>query len=173
MIRINPEKCTGCIRCEVSCSFFHTGRVGRSRARVKVVKIEELGIDYPVICRQCEERYCARCPESAIEIGGQGQMIISPTLCTACGTCEALCPIGAIELYEDIPYVCDLCGGEPRCVQQCNMGAIEYTPGTEESNSLKAYKKRSQGLTPEEKRLRYALDMTQSLRDEWKAMIGG
>jgi hypothetical protein len=53
------------------------------------------------------------------------------------------------------------------------MGAIEYTPGTDESISLKAYKKRSQGLTPEEKRVRYALDMTQPLRDKWKTMIGG
>ena len=137
MITINPENCSGCIRCEVNCSFFHTGRVGRSRARVKVVKIEDIGIDYPVICRQCEERYCAKCPESAIEIGPEGQMIVSPTLCTSCGICETLCPIGAIELYDGIPYVCDLCGGKPRCVEQCNMGAINYASEHDQPVSLK------------------------------------
>jgi carbon-monoxide dehydrogenase iron sulfur subunit len=173
VIIIDAEKCSGCTRCEVNCSFFHTGRVGRSRARVKVVKIEDLGIDYPVICPQCRERYCARCPESAIEIGPQGQMIVSPTLCTSCGTCQSLCPIGAIELYEGIPYVCDLCGGEPRCVEQCNMGAITYHSETGEPVSLKRFKKGSRGLNPEQKRVRYALDRTRELRNHWTARAGG
>lgn len=172
MIVIHPELCSGCERCQVNCSFFHSGSVGRSRSRVKVVKVEELGIDYPVICRQCKERYCTRCPESALEVGPLGQIVVSPTLCTACGTCETLCPIGAIEVYNDIPYVCDLCGGDPRCVAQCNMGAIEYVPGESGTVSLAPYKKESRGLGPEEKRVRFALDRTRELREAWKASVG-
>jgi hypothetical protein len=53
------------------------------------------------------------------------------------------------------------------------MGAIEYTPGRKETVSLKAYKKRSRGLSPEEKRVQYALDMAKPLLDKWKATIGG
>jgi hypothetical protein len=53
------------------------------------------------------------------------------------------------------------------------MGAIEYTPGETETVSLKAYKQRSRGLSPEEKRVQYALDRTKSLREKWKATIGG
>jgi carbon-monoxide dehydrogenase iron sulfur subunit len=173
MITIDPQKCTGCVRCEVNCSFFHTGRVGRGRARMKVVKIEAMGIDYPVVCRHCKERYCTRCPESAVEIGPLGQVIISPTLCSSCGTCQTLCPIGAIELHEDIPYVCDLCGGEPRCVQQCNTGAIEYRPQVRETISLKAFKRGARGLSPEEKRVQYALDRTGELRGRWRVEEGG
>jgi carbon-monoxide dehydrogenase iron sulfur subunit len=173
VIVVDPEKCSGCLRCEVTCSFFHTGKVGRSRARIKVVKIEELGIDYPVICCQCKERYCVKCPESAINIGPLGQLIVSTTLCTACGICQALCPIGAIELYEDIPFLCDLCGGEPRCVLQCNMGALEYTPGNDKLVSLKPFKKGSRDLNPEEKRVLYALNRTNELRDKWKSKDGG
>jgi Fe-S-cluster-containing hydrogenase component 2 len=138
-----------------------------------VVKIEDIGIDYPVICRQCEERYCTKCPESAIEIGPEGQMIVTPTLCTSCGTCETLCPIGAIELYEGIPYVCDLCGGKPRCVEQCNMGAINYESEHDEPASLKTFKKSSKGLNPEEKRVLYALDRARELLDQWKSTVGG
>jgi Fe-S-cluster-containing hydrogenase component 2 len=153
----------------VHCSFFHSGKIGRSGARIKVVKIENIGIDFPVVCQQCRERYCTKCPEKAIEIDTLGQVIVSPTLCTACGTCEIMCPIGAIELYEEIPHVCDLCGGDPRCVKACTLDAIQYEPDVIERVSLKDYKKGSRNLNPEEKRLRYALASAQDLRDHWVA----
>jgi len=164
MIIIDISKCSGCRRCEVHCSFFRSGKIGRSGARIKVVKIEEQGLDFPVVCRQCRERYCSRCP--AITIGDLGQVIVSPTLCTSCGGCEKLCPIGAIELYEGIPYVCDLCGGEPRCVQSCTLGAIAFDPQAE-SISLKEFKKEKHVLNPEEKRMQYAEAMSKPLREQW------
>jgi len=169
MIILDLSKCSGCSRCEVNCSFFHSGKIGRSGARIKVVKIEDIGIDYPVVCQQCKERYCAKCPEEAIEIGALGQVIVSPTLCTACGTCEIMCPIGAIELYEEIPHVCDLCGGDPRCVKACTLDAIHYEPDATEAVNLKEFKKGSRGLDPEEKRLRYVLSCAEQLRQNWIA----
>lgn len=169
MIIIEIDKCSGCSRCEVHCSFFHSGKIGRSGARIKVVKNEDLGIDFPVVCRQCRERYCTQCPEKAIEIGPLGQVIVSPTLCTACGVCESMCPIGAIELFEGIPYVCDLCGGDPRCVKACTPNAIRYEPDVRDRVSLKPQKKGSRHLTPEEKRLRYTLRASKDLRDRWVA----
>ena len=173
MITLALENCSGCNRCEVHCSFFHSGKIGRSGARIKVVKIEELGIDYPVICQHCQERYCIKCPENAIEIGSLGQIVVSPTLCTACGTCEIMCPIGAIQMFEEIPYVCDLCGGDPRCVKACTMDAIHYTPEATETVSLKNFKKESRRLNPEEKRLRYAVACSQGLRQEWISKRSG
>ncbi|MEW5722296.1 MAG: 4Fe-4S dicluster domain-containing protein [Thermodesulfobacteriota bacterium] len=172
MITVDATKCSGCSRCQVHCSFFRTGRVGRLRARVKVVKIEDLGLDYPLLCRQCRERYCTRCPEGAIEIGPLGQIIVSATLCNACGACQNLCPIGAIELYQDIPYVCDLCGGEPRCVSQCNLGALRYESGPGEPVSLEKFRKKSRGLSPEQKRVGFVLEQTCGLREEWTSAGG-
>lgn len=169
MIVLDPAKCSGCRRCEVHCSFFHTGAVARSLARVKVVKIEDIGLDVPVHCQQCRERYCTRCPESAIQIGPLGQVIVSPTLCTACGACEALCPIGAIELFDGIPYVCDLCGGRPKCVSACTMDAIRLAPDAVGEIGLKSFKQGAKGLTPEEKRIRFARDRFRALRDNWLA----
>ncbi len=170
MLVIDSSKCSGCRRCEVSCSFFRTGKVGRTLARVRVVKVEGLGIDFPLICQQCSERYCLKCPESAIEIGPLGQVIVSPTLCTTCGTCQIRCPIGAIELVDDIPRVCDLCGGEPRCVQACSLGAISFEPDTVETVSLSEFKKAHKGLGPEEKRVRFVMAATEDLRKRWSAM---
>ena len=169
MITLDLAKCSGCSRCEVHCSFFHSGKIGRSGARIKVVKIEEIGIDYPVVCQQCQERYCTRCPEKAIEKGSLGQVIVSPTLCTACGSCEIMCPIGAIELYDEIPHVCDLCGGDPRCVKACTLDAIHYDPDVTEMVSLKEFKKGSRNLSAEEKRLRYAMTSARDLRNQWMA----
>jgi Fe-S-cluster-containing hydrogenase component 2 len=153
----------------VHCSFFHSGKIGRGGARIKVVKMEEIGVDYPVVCQQCTERYCTRCPEKAIQINALGQIIVSPTLCTACGTCEIMCPIGAIELYEEIPHVCDLCGGDPRCVKACTLDAIRFEPDLTGAVTLKDFKKGSRGLDAEEKRLRYALALSRDLRDRWAA----
>jgi anaerobic carbon-monoxide dehydrogenase iron sulfur subunit len=167
MIVLDLAKCSGCSRCEVHCSFFHSGKIGRSGARIKVVKIEDIGIDYPVVCQQCRERYCTKCPEKAVEIGPLGQIVVSPTLCTACGTCEIMCPIGAIELYEEIPHVCDLCGGDPRCVKACTLDAVCYQPEVNETVTLKEFKKASRGLGPEQKRLRFALSRAEALRQNW------
>jgi Fe-S-cluster-containing hydrogenase component 2 len=169
MITLELAKCSGCSRCEVHCSFFHSGKIGRSGARIKVVKIEDIGIDYPVVCQQCRERYCTKCPEKAIAVGTLGQVVVSPTLCTACGTCAVMCPIGAIELYDEIPHVCDLCGGQPRCVEACTLDAICYEPDASEDVTLKKFKKGSRGLGPEEKRLRYVLCSADQLRQNWVA----
>lgn len=169
MLEIDAAKCSGCSRCEVNCAFFHSGAVSRSGARIKLVKVESLGIDYPVACRHCVERYCTRCPENAIQIGPQGQIIVSPTLCTACGICERLCPVGAIEIYREIPHVCDLCGGAPRCVDQCPMEAITYALEKSGTLSLKEFRKDHRGLTPEAKRLKYTIRITEDLRAAWAA----
>jgi carbon-monoxide dehydrogenase iron sulfur subunit len=167
VIKLDVTKCSGCRRCEVNCSFFHTGEVGRSRSRIKVVKIESRGIDVPVVCQQCLERYCARCPESAIAIGERGEIVVSRDRCTACGTCERLCPIGAIELLDGIPLVCDLCGGDPSCVRECNLGAVTFEPTIMGVVALGSLRKKTRKLSPEAKRVRFAEALTEDMRKEW------
>ena len=167
MISFDVSKCSGCKRCEVNCSFFRTGKIGRVLSRIKVMKVEEIGVDYPVLCQLCRERFCTRCPNGALQIGDLGQIILSPTLCNACGSCERFCPIGAIELYGEIPYVCDLCGGDPRCVKECNLGALLFEPEKREAVSLKKWIKKNKGLSPDEKRLNFVLSRSSRLRKEW------
>lgn len=167
MISVDISKCSGCKRCEVNCSFFRTGKTGRSFARIKVIKVEEIGIDYPVLCQLCKERFCTRCPQGAIQIGEMGQIIVSPTLCNGCGTCERSCPIGAIELHQEIPYVCDLCGGDPQCIKECNLGALQFNPEKRDAIHLKRWVKKNKGLSPDEKRLNFTLTQAVPLRKEW------
>ncbi len=167
MLIIDAGKCSGCRRCETHCSFYHSGKTGYHGARIKVEKIELIGLDFPVVCHQCKEHYCTRCPQKAISITARGSIEVSPTLCDLCGVCEKLCPVGAIEIYNDIPHVCDLCGGEPRCVSACEMEAIRYEPLVSRQVSLSSVKKKTAGLTPAEKRHERALQEADILRKSW------
>lgn len=107
------------------------------------------------------------CPENALSLGAYGQIICSPTVCTLCGACEKACPIGAVELFQDYVYVCDLCGGEPRCVTACTEGALTWRkePGAEPSLAdIKADVGRA---APALKRWRYMQRLSRILRDSW------
>lgn len=167
MLIIDPEKCSGCRRCETQCSFYHSGKTGHLGSRIKVVKIEIRGIDFPLVCHQCTEHYCTKCPQNAISVTASGSIEVSPTLCDLCGACEKLCPIGAIEIYNGIPYVCDLCGGDPRCIQACEMGAISYDPKIRQQFSLAAIRPKTKKLSPAAKRYAYADIQGQTLRENW------
>lgn len=169
MIRVELSKCTGCRRCETACAFFHSGRINRQKSRIKVLNLYEIGLDGPILCVQCEERYCLHCPEYAMTLGGQGQVVVSPTVCTLCGVCEKLCPIGAVEIFEDIVYVCDLCGGNPKCVEACTEGAITYKRIPQQHPpSLASAAAKTKKMNPSQKRHAYLQNQGAGLRDKWR-----
>ena len=167
MLTIDLAKCTGCRRCEVACSFFHTGRVSNRLARIRVLNIYEIGVDAPVVCNQCEERYCLNCPEDALQLGPHGEIVLSPTRCQLCGACELNCPIGAIEIFEDIVYVCDLCGGAPKCIEACSEDAIVWHKEVQSTVSLAEAREGSKKLNPSERRYNQAIRQSAGLRREW------
>ena len=168
MIKVDISKCTGCKKCETVCAFFRSGKVNRRLARMKVLNLYETGVDGPVVCLQCQERYCLSCPEDAIKVGSYGQIIVSQTRCTLCGVCEKACPIGAIEMFKEIVFVCDLCGGRPKCVEACTEGAIAYEPGEKEGPSLAAFKKETKKMNPSQKRQLYLKKLGSELREIWR-----
>ena len=167
MILVDMSKCTGCRSCETACSFYRTGKVSRHLSRIKVIHIYETGIDGPVCCTQCDERYCMSCPEDALKIGELGQVIASPTICNGCGVCVTRCPIGAIDLFKDIVYVCDLCGESPRCVEACTEGAILLEPNPPNGRSLSDMKTLTKGMNPSEKRREYIETLGTAIREKW------
>ena len=172
MIRINPVLCSGCRRCETTCTFFHSGNTGRHNARIRVSHLYQTGIDTAVVCQQCSERYCLKCPQKALSIGSGGEIVCSPTLCILCGRCEQECPIGAIEIVQDIVYVCDLCGGKPRCVEACTEKAIWHDPAKQSTISLEGMKEKSAKLSAPEKRAIFAVELGRALRKVWEKKNG-
>lgn len=168
MIKIDIGNCTGCRCCETACSFYHTGQINRSKSRIKVVHQYETGVDGPVVCRQCKERYCLECDEKAITVGALGQIKISYNLCNLCKKCVKNCPIGAIELFDEYIFVCDLCGGSPKCVEACTEKAILYAPEESDAVSLEERKKESKKLNVSERRTNFIDKLGINLRQEWR-----
>jgi anaerobic carbon-monoxide dehydrogenase iron sulfur subunit len=172
MIRIDASACTGCRCCEAACAFHHTGSGGRVLSRIRVVNLYELGVDAPVVCQQCVERYCLACPSDALTLGSLGQVVVSPTLCSECGACARSCPIGAIETVDGIAFVCDLCGGQPRCVAACTQGAIAFEPGTGDRISLASFKTADEHDAPSRKRARLVGALGSEVRASWGVSRG-
>ena len=130
-----PLQCTGCRTCELICSFSHYRIFNPALSRIKVTKIENELIDYPTTCRQCHNPPCQKsCPTGAISRDNPlGVNRIDAERCIGCGECSLACPFGAISIPdgEGLPISCDLCGGEPQCVQYCPFKVLKYRDSEE------------------------------------------
>ena len=127
MILIYPEKCTGCRICEMICSFTKAEAFSSYRSRVRILKIEEEGIDLPMMCLHCEDPICSDvCPVGAIWKEESGLVKLDSSLCRGCHACMFVCPFGAISIDDGYMVKCDLCGGDPQCVKWCPTEALEF-----------------------------------------------
>lgn len=130
-VSVDPSKCVGCNICELWCSYEHEGVFSRSLSRITVFTYETMGLDYPVVCQQCEPAPCVElCPTGALSKGSLGQVTLDKGKCIGCRVCSEVCPYGAANMRPDgrFPMICDLCGGEPVCVARCPTNALSLTP---------------------------------------------
>lgn len=128
-LRIVPEKCTGCVQCELACSWVQTGTFRPSRSLIRVHLFDDQASYAPYTCFQCDEAWCmTACPVNAIAISPAAAKAVVPELCVGCGLCVVACPYGTVWYNPDDQKAvkCDLCAGDPACVQACPTGAIEY-----------------------------------------------
>lgn len=127
---VDPEKCTGCKVCEFICSLHHENEINPIKSRIQVISWEREGIEVPMVCQQCEDPPCeAACPTHAIYRDPQtGAMLIKEEACIGCRMCINVCPFGGSSIHPDTRKVikCDLCQGEPECVEFCATKALEY-----------------------------------------------
>ncbi len=130
---VDPELCTGCRACETGCSFFHEAEYSPSLARLHVVKLEESGVDRPIVCLRCAKAPCAAvCPVNAIAQDPVTKLVsVDPETCVGCGLCVEVCVSGVIQLHPrtEVPLLCDLCGGDPECAKRCPTGALVAVEG--------------------------------------------
>lgn len=131
---IEAEKCAGCRQCETWCSFLHTAEVTPARSRIHIIKWDERGLDIPMTCQQCEEPICAKvCPVNAITKNRDtGLVSVDEARCVGCGLCVIACPFGGCSMdpITHKMFKCDLCGGDPQCVQKCPRDVISFEPAS-------------------------------------------
>ncbi len=130
-LHIEPLKCTGCLQCEMACSYHAEGAFNPSRSRIKVFTFHEVGRFAPYTCTQCDEAWCMRaCPVEAITTDlGTGAKVVDEGKCVGCKVCTIACPFGTINYHHVTGKVvkCDLCGGDPECAKACPTDAITWT----------------------------------------------
>lgn len=129
-LSISPDKCTGCLQCEIACSIVHDGSFNPAKSRIKVFVFHQEGRFVPYTCTQCAEAWCKNvCPTEAIQTNAEtGAKIVNDDLCVGCKVCTIACPFGTVNYSQATGKVlkCDLCGGKPACVLACPTQAITY-----------------------------------------------
>jgi carbon-monoxide dehydrogenase iron sulfur subunit len=125
---VDESVCTGCRCCELACSGRNTGEFWPDRARIRITSSREKHASSVRVCIQCAEQLCVdACPVGAIEPDvGNAVVRIDHQLCTGCLECVEACPYGGIlvDPTTSLPMNCDLCGGEPECVEFCRPHAL-------------------------------------------------
>ena len=129
-ILVREALCSGCRACEVACVARHEGRFGTASARIRVFKDESLGVDRPRVCRMCLDPSCvSACPATALATHPiTGTVLLDSEQCLCCTACADACPFGVLSVHPSsgLPLFCDLCDGEPACVERCVTGALAY-----------------------------------------------
>ena len=149
---VNPERCIGCLQCELACAVEHSSSqdqatafleapVPRKRVHVEAGPIPTLA--FPNRCRHCDPAPCLQvCPSGAItRDDGYGVVLVEPVRCIGCAMCAVVCPFDVITFHPladgpgpGIPVAvkCDGCldrvrrGAEPACSEVCKVDALVF-----------------------------------------------
>ncbi len=130
VVFVEQERCLACRNCERVCSFQESGGFKRENSNIWVhIDLDQRAI-FTMTCQHCETAACLEiCPTSAIQRDPRTRaVIVQESLCVGCKMCAYACPFGYIhfESKRRTATKCNLCHGDPKCVQNCMAGALHY-----------------------------------------------
>jgi len=118
VLKLTPERCTGCLRCEIACSYMQTATYQPAKSVIRVSPFEGHTSYAPYTCTQCAEGWCmTACPVGAITINVAGAKDVVDDKCVGCKLCTIVCPYGTMfyDTSTRKAFKCNLCGGDPAC----------------------------------------------------------
>ena len=134
-VTVDPYKCMGCGICELACSE-EKGEENPLQSRIRIVRMKPL-FNFALSCRSCEDAKCVKaCPEKALsQAEGTGIILVNENKCKGCDWCVQACDHGGITIHPEtgLAIACDLCGGEPQCIEFCPEEALELVSTDEEA----------------------------------------
>lgn len=148
MLYADPTRCTGCQRCETTCTAFNDGKVQPFISRIHVSNSYNFGpegVKYlshnepgqfgnlrmtPQVCRQCREPFCGRvCPVQAItaDPNFRNARVVDREKCIGCGACVEACPwhMPRLDAETAKSSKCISCG---MCAVHCPTQALQIIP---------------------------------------------
>jgi Fe-S-cluster-containing dehydrogenase component len=141
------NQCTDCNICEIACSLVHSpeGELNPLLSRIRISHAPSVnsrkaahGFGFiSAICHHCgNPPPCAEvCPVDAFYYDPKTNVaVIAQDKCIQCMECVPACPFDVVFVAPDGELLkCDLCGGEPACVEACatrpemNNAGKQYT----------------------------------------------
>jgi Fe-S-cluster-containing hydrogenase component 2 len=137
-VSVNPSKCTGCGICEYACAVEKGESLGNPMcSRIRVIRMTPM-FNFALACRFCDDAPCVKaCPEKAlVQSEKTGILMVKDKQCKGCDWCVQACPHGGMMIHSDTgkAVACDLCEGEPKCVEFCPEEALDLVSSDEEAD---------------------------------------
>ena len=127
---LDPNQCTGCLQCEMACSWENYRSFTTAKSRIKVFTFHHEGRFVPYTCTQCDEAWCmVACPVDAIQHDRRParRSCSTPRASAArCARSPAPSALSTTSPRRARSQKCDLCDGAPACATACPTGAITY-----------------------------------------------
>ena len=167
-VSVDPSKCTGCGICEYACAVEkEKDTMNPIRSRIRVVRMTPM-FNFALACRFCEDAKCVTaCPEKALTQSEQtGIIMVKEKQCKGCDWCVQACPHGGIAIHSEtgIAIACDLCEGEPKCIEFCPEEALDLVCTDEEAE--KRFNEALEKLPAETERLTNVVK-----NNDWKPLL--